>query len=336
MNSENNKSEMDLIAKYLAGEATPEEAMQLDDWLTEPENRKIFEQAQKLYRHMPGSTAEVPSMQNEWMHLHDKMNSRKVSGQKVLRMPVLRYIAAACVVGVIAFISFMLITNTKKDQTDKMELAVFKTSAGNEVRTDTMPDGSTITINKNSSISYTSAFNTINREVQLSGESYFDIVPDNTKPFIITVDDLKIKVVGTSFNVRKIPSDKTIEVQVVKGIVKMYTKEKEITVIKGQTGIYTRHDHALKLKNTLDVNSIGYATKTFSFTDISLTEVCDYLEKAFNVTIKLDAEKFAECRLTAQFKDKTLTYILDVINATLNTTYTQNSNTIYINGNGCQ
>ena len=333
MNSENNKSEMDLIAKYLAGEATTEEAMSLDVWLTEPGNKKIFDQAVKLYNHLPGPVALVPPLQHEWSQLQQKIKERQ---PKLFRMRLLRYASAACFVGIIAFISFIVISDGKNHTEEKIDLAMTKLGAGNEVKKEIMPDGSTITINKNSSVSYSKLFNNVNREVHLAGESYFNIIPDKSRPFIISFDDVKIKVVGTSFNVREIPADKSIEVQVASGIVKMYTAEKEITVVRGQTGLYTPHNHDLKLSNNLDINSFGYATKTFSFTDVSLAEVCHYLEKAFNVTIELDVEKFADCRLTAQFQDKTLHYIMDVINATLNTTYKQHLNTIKINGKGCQ
>jgi ferric-dicitrate binding protein FerR (iron transport regulator) len=92
----------------------------------------------------------------------------------------------------------------------------------------------------------------------------------------------------------------------------------------------------LNVKNELDLNSISYATKTFYFNDLPFVDACRYLEKAFNIIIKLDEQKFAECRLSAEFNNKSLDYILDIISATLNSSYKKQGNTIYITGEGCQ
>jgi transmembrane sensor len=116
----------------------------------------------------------------------------------------------------------------------------------------------------------------------------------------------------------------------------MYTSAKELLLKKGQTGIYEIARGELILKNEINVNSISYATKTFSFNDISFADAVVFLEDAFSVDIKFDSKKFNDCRITAEFANKPLTYILEVINATLNTTYIQQGNTYSITGEGCQ
>jgi ferric-dicitrate binding protein FerR (iron transport regulator) len=252
------------------------------------------------------------------------------------RLLVNRYTAAA-VIGLLVFLPLLWLNRSKEpSQAPPKDLTWFTKAATTGIKTDSLPDGSVITMNSNSTLAYTNHFNTSNREVTLKGECYFNVVHNPSQPFIITLDELKIQVVGTSFNIRKVLTNKSIEVQVQSGVVKMYTSAKDITVHKGQTGIYYLQTQDFALKDTLDVNSISYATKTFSFNDITLTEACQYLEKAFNVQIRPDTQKLAGCRLSAQFDNKPLTYILDVINATLNTTYQKQDDTIYINGNGCQ
>jgi transmembrane sensor len=335
MNAENNKPDLDLVGKYLAGEANAEEAMILDDWLTDLENKKEFDRLTKIWHQLPGALVpQTPPAQKVWAELEPRLQPAR---QSILTRLFFNRYAAAAVTGLIIFLSLLWL-NRSKDQppVQQEDLAWFTKTATTGVKTDSMPDGSMITMNRNSTVAYTGSFNKTNRAVRLTGECYFKVVPNPSKPFIITIDALKIQVVGTSFNIREIPSNESIEVQVQSGIVKMYTSAKEITVHKGQTGIYYMPAQDLIIKDTLDVNSISYATRTFSFNDISLVEACHYLEKAFNVRIKPDAQRFAGCRFSAQFDNKPLHYILDVINATLNTTYQQQSDTIYINGNGCQ
>lgn len=331
MNAHNNQSITDLISKYLAGEANASEAMLLDDWLAEPENAREFKRIAALWRQLPGTAIpDIPPTQEAWTALEPLLPANR--RPLLIRLFFNRY-AAASVIGLMLLVSLFWFTRSKEQPDELTRITKATTS---ELKTDTMPDGTTITIHKNSAVVYTTGFNKSDRQVAMKGECYFNVVPDKSKPFMISLYDLTIKVVGTSFNVRDFTPPGNIEVQVQSGVVKMYTQQKEITVNKGQTGIYNKQRQELYVKDTIDINSIGYATKTFSFNDIAFTDACRYLEKAFNVTIAIDAQQFAGCRLSAQFDNKSLSYILNIINATLNTTYQQQGNTIRINGNGCR
>lgn len=335
MNKEN-KPQFELISKYLAGEATSGEAMQLHESLKHQNYKDEYEKISQLWNYLPKTSAiQIPPVAEEWIELDKKIkHSEKF---KIRKLIFYRFIIAASIIGLILMVSYTWFISSKKEQIahNNKQPNIIK-AATDEVRTDTLPDGSIIIMNKNSSVLYAPDFNNKTRELVLRGESYFNVIPDETKPFLIAVDKLRIKVVGTSFNVRNHFPDESIEVQVQSGIVKMYTTQKEITVIKGQTGVYNRHVGELNVKDTFDVNSISYATKTFSFNDLSFVDACRYLEKAFNVVIKINAEKFSDCRLSAEFNNKSLDYILDIISATLDSSYKKQGNTIYIIGKGCQ
>ena len=334
MDSENQKINVDLVGKFLAGEASPEEAMLVDEWLADPANKKEFHQYVKLWKLAAASkTPKVPSGQEAWS---DLQNALHISQKRMHLRRLIPIGIAASVVALILVGYFLFQKETTNGSGHDLDIVTMKKEATGEKITDTLKDGSIITINKNSSISYTNQFNVEARELDLRGEAFFQVKPDKAKPFIISTEDLKIEVVGTAFNVRKISSTGDIEVQVQTGIVKMYTSENSLMVKKGQTGIYAKGDRTLRLKDTIDINSIGYATNSFYFNDILLIDACKYLAHAFNVDIKIDPKKFGECRLTAQFDNKSLNYILEVINATFNTNSRKEGNIIHINGNGCQ
>lgn len=333
---ENKLPEIEIISKYLAGEATPEEALSLHESLNDLRNKDEYNRIIRLWKRLHADTAEqTPSTEEEWSKLDNKIrHSEKFKIRKVIFN---RFAVAASISGFIFILAYTWFTNNKKAEVAKNNERpnIFKTAIS-KVTADTLPDGSIITMNKNSSIEYASAFNDDKREIALIGESFFNVVPDKTKPFTIVDNELKIEVVGTSFNVRNVTTNNSIEVQVQSGIVKMLTAQKEITVIKGQTGIYYKADGELHLKDTLDVNSMSYATKTFSFINLSLVDACSYLEKAFYVTINIDSAKFSDCRLSAEFNNKPLEYILSVICATLNCSYNKRGVNISITGQGCK
>jgi len=330
MDPDKQTTPLSLMAKYLAGEATPGEAMLMDEWLKDRKNKKEFDRISKLWHQVSKiSEPAVPGKKEAWLELQAATGIKGKA--KVMKTRFYQYAAAACLA---ALIIISAVTLLNKKSTSIPQDNAITIGLHNSVSTDTLPDGSRITLNKNSSLTYSSSFNKNRREVTLKGESYFDIAPDRSKPFIITVDDLEIKVVGTSFNVH--PVNDRIEVQVRSGIVQLTAGNNAITVTKGQTGIYIKKDHSLAVRDFLDLNSISYATKSFYFHDISLSDAFTYIEDAFNVTINFDHKKFAACRLTAEFESKPMNYILDVISATLDINYKISGRNIDINGEGCK
>ncbi len=326
MKMQTDTTNVELIVKYLAGECTPDEAMALHDWMAIPENKRQFEELKRLWELIPPHQAfETRDSKVGWQELQQSLSAAKKG--KIVKMKWLAI--AATFAGLIITISIFLFQN------NSTPFPSLSKSSADSIMQYTLPDGSAAVLNKKSTLVHTENFSQIDRAIELRGEAFFDVVPDKKKPFIISIDDLKIQVVGTSFNVKEIDTT-SIEVSVQSGIVKMYTKKNTLLIKKGQTGIYYKEGGELRLLDTLDVNSLSYATKTFTFNDVSLNIVCRNLEKAFGTTIVEDKMKLSDCRLTANFEKKSLEYILEVICATLGTNYRKEQNIIYLTGNGCQ
>ncbi len=320
-----------LIAKYLSGEATPVEAMAVAQWTEKAENQKQFDEISSLWNLVnKHNIYKNPGHADAWIQLQRSLPEKnRFSKTKALQRI---YAAAALVAGlIIGGMIYYRVTNNHAI-TAYQKLTIVSASKG--LVKDTLSDGSIITLTRNSSIQYPQNFNKT-RYLRLSGEAYFNVAPDKKNPFIINEGELNIKVVGTLFNVSNKENPSLIEVQVQSGIVKMFTSKKEITVSRGQTGIYVRHNNALTLANSVDANSMGYATGSFSFADVSLKEITAYLEKAFGVIILFKNNALSNCRMTARFENKSLDYIMHVISMTLNIQYMFQKNTIQIYGEAC-
>ena len=89
---------------------------------------------------------------------------------------------------------------------------------GSRTRT-ILPDGSTVWLNAGSKISYKPGLSGTTREVILEGEAYFDIVKRAGRAFIVHTKEIDISVLGTAFNVKSYPNDKTIETTLIRGLV---------------------------------------------------------------------------------------------------------------------
>jgi transmembrane sensor len=333
MSSADNKPYQDLLIKYFSGEAGPEEAMLAGDWIKDPANRAEYESLLKLWNLSGGQRiGNAPPAGESWEELQLQLGERKAAKARSIKL--FRYAAAAAAITGIAVLSSLLLH--RRPSPADPHVAVVSETAGDSLRTIPLSDGSVVSLNKNSVIRYNASFNRQERRILLSGEAFFDVTPNASKPFTVSVGDLSIRVVGTSFNVRTGAEGGSVEVQVKSGVVKMMASKGEITVSRNQTGIYFTGSRKLLVKNGVDVNSLSYATRTFQFNDLSLLEVCRYLEKSFSVRIDIDREKFSDCRITAQFDNKPLPYILDVIAATVNATYKINNEQVYIEGEGCK
>jgi transmembrane sensor len=131
--------------------------------------------------------------------------------------------AIVVVVG-IALISYVVINNAIVK-----ELVV---QADQTIVNDTLPDGSIVTLNKGSQISYPSRFKSKTREVVLKGEAFFKVEPNKNKPFIVRANNIQITVVGTSFNVKT--ENGITEVVVETGIVQVTTTDKTVELTAGE------------------------------------------------------------------------------------------------------
>ena len=321
---------MELLGKYLAGEASPEEAAAIDDWRSQPENKNEFDTLLKLhYNIYDAGKYKTPEVAAEWAALLKTIASKPASPT----FPRwLAYAAAACCIGIVGIVLF---TGNRKNNDIEVQPTIVREASQFPVA-DTLSDGSVVTINKGSRINYPAAFTRNERVVKLQGESYFSITPDPQKPFIIHISGLTIRVIGTEFNVKHHADSNSIDVQVTSGIVRMSAADLELEVSAGETGIYNMRAQTLVRKSMINRNSVSYATRSFYFNDISLEEACAYLENAFQVRIVVYKKESAGCRLTAQFTDKSLEYILEVINATLGSTSKQVGNIIELHATTCE
>jgi ferric-dicitrate binding protein FerR (iron transport regulator) len=322
-----------LLTRYLAGEATPEEAMAIDDWLTDATHMQEFECLQKTWQLIPGNNKwKAPQQETEWAALQSILPEEKKAGK--IRRLIIRYAVAAIIAGVLLTAGLYSYFHINKANALEWRQAWVENNVDN-VRKGTLPDGTETVVNRNSNLQYAADYNQQDRKVLLQGEGYFNVRADKERPFVVQAGGLKILVLGTSFNVKDDSTAGTIAVAVNTGKVKLYTEEKELIVTAGQTGIYAKKAGTLTISATVDANIFGYVTHDFSFQDMPLPEICRYLENTFNVKIILDNAQLSQCRMSAHFKDRSVNYIMDIIAATLNIEYTIKADTIHLNGNGC-
>lgn len=199
----------------------------------------------------------------------------------------------------------------------------------------TLPDGSVVSLFPNTQLSYNQSDREF-RQVQLSGEAFFDVLRDENRPFLIYSGKLTTRVLGTSFNVKAYPGAEKFEVSVVSGKVSVTDEtEREFLLAPKQQAILETNSDALRVVQ-LPANQQNYwENATLVFDDAPLGEVVLQLEKKYNIRFEI-SEQLKNCRLSGTFQHERLATLLEIINKTTESDYEIDDLTVRLFGEGCR
>jgi transmembrane sensor len=204
----------------------------------------------------------------------------------------------------------------------------------------TLTDGTKVWLNADSKLrtSHDFADGTI-REVFLEGEAFFKVKRDVTKPFVVRSSDLKVRVLGTSFNVSAYPEKKNIETTLIEGSVSLETDRSgvEPVIMKpNQKAIYQRQSQDITLVQQADIESAtGWRRGHLTFDNVELGEMIAAMERWFNVDIHVPADQRLSCRFSARVETKTLEEVLELFAASDGITYEIKGKDVYMRGFIC-
>lgn len=297
----------EILIKFLLKETNEEENRQVNQWLAaDGENAKYFAQLQKIWE-ASGNMApqDEPDVEAAWLKFKakaDALPAQPASTVKPLKARSQSWlrIAAVLVLAVGAWMAYTV-----------LRPAYIEILPSDTVSSQVLPDGSELTLNKNTTMSYARNFGN-NRSVKLlHGEAFFKVAYDKTRPFVIDVDEVSVQVVGTSFNVKHLSQHQT-EVVVESGIVKVRLGQEEVKLVKGeriQIGLATKQ---LAKQPSRDQLYSYYRTGMFESNSTPLHELVDVLNEAYGsqVVVSDDAK---DIPFTAPLKYGSLAKNLDII-----------------------
>ena len=243
--------------------------------------------------------------------------SRKVKFQAYR---ILQYAAILIVVSGIGFGTYQIFRTPKTKIETSVALVVAQTEPHPmKITTVTLSDGSTVKLNANSKLEYPEHFTGKFRQVKLSGEAFFEVTRDASRPFIIVTPTASVEVLGTSFNVSAYPNSDRLEVNVETGKVKLTPitadglNRKFALLPAGERGWLKGSNGEIGQVARLAPNYAAWITKTINFQHTPLSEVCSVLENTYHVKFKLENAELGNLAYTANFSDLNLDYIVKVI-----------------------
>jgi transmembrane sensor len=303
----------DLIAKYLSGEATPEEAIALSDWLETPANKVRFEELEDTWnRANPSRKVRTVNREMAW---------RKVQPSRSIGFSI----GIAASIMLVLLVGAWLLVNSPADA----KLSVVTADSTRDI---ILIDKSRVTLYRNTSIEFPEQFKRDKREVKLvSGEAFFSVAKDPAKPFIVHASFTDIKVVGTQFNV-SMKGDE-IEVAVSEGRVLVMSSADSVYLDAGSAARFAINKKATP--TTTDPNTWAYASRTLDFHDTPLRDVINTLEKTYGCEISLADERASTCKFSGHFNDEPVEKVLLFMSQTTTLTLEQNGKVFILQGEGC-
>ena len=303
-----------VLIAYINDELSREDKTRVDRWLlSSNDNLKQFDEIKKTWE-ASEKLEPVPvavDVNSAWAKVKEKANINEPEviqlKPNVFRRKIIVGIAAVMFLLIGVFSVLQFVDTTAED---------VKWVSQNDVLEDELSDGSVVTLNENSSLSYPSEFADNERRVSLSGEAFFDIERNEEKPFIIDLaNDSYVKVLGTSFNIKAIPGDSLTEVYVKTGTVEFGSESDKIILIAGEKGIMNNvTGEVVKIIDEhAEMKDMYWKTESLKFNELKLSEVVDLLNEIFEEQVVLECEEEGESLTTSKHKKESLSEILAVI-----------------------
>lgn len=325
----NNEHINDLIAKYLAGEATPDEAIMLDEWSSaSAENLAWLNESKKAFGIKDTKVDTAKMFSAILAQIEPEATEVKVIPLKPFFTPL--RIAASLVV--LSLIGMMAAVYIRSDKT----LPDQQIASLAEVKETKLADGTKVALNKNTKLTLIGGFNGKERKLKLEGEAFFEVTHDETKPFVIDAGGVLIKDIGTAFNVKANPESDSVFVYVTEGIVDMSSETNTLRLEQNESAVFIRSAKQLIAMNMVESNINSYHTKMFSFKAKKLSEVIETINGVYGYMIKLENNSLSDCRITVDFNNESPETIVAIITETLGLTFHRTNEGIYlIEGSSC-
>lgn len=342
-----------LLARKFAGEASPEELALLRDLLEQDPAIADMVNAISADWYHPGITdmqkallsfsrieTKIKQGQDDFSNRTDariissrRLNFFRKHGHTLIKV-------AACLVLVLGA-WFYLYNQPGNDTSTEIAKQEIKAPEKN-IREVTLSDGSTIWLNEGSTISVSKEFNLKKRELWLIGEAFFDVAKNKEKPFIIHTNKINIKVLGTAFNVKSYPEEKSVETSLIRGSVEITLDEHPdakyilkpnqklvIPVVENQEDVHISASgkqkqedagvHFSTLGKVPDGHSgeiiaeVSWKERKLAFYETSFSELAEQLEKRFQVPLVFEDKITEDLVFTGVFNKETLAQVLHAL-----------------------
>ncbi|WP_111633833.1 FecR family protein [Pedobacter cryoconitis] len=319
---------IELLARKMAGEATPYELEELNMLIDSYPDSVYYEEVLKqIWLNNEEPDADTPDVDRIYqchrLQFYDELTTPAAEEPVPFFRQYQNLSITVLALCLIFFAGLFYIHNRTQD-TFNTQLV-----AGKGVRKKMkLPDGTLVWLNSDSKLAYHSDINKRKvRIVHLTGEAFFDVAHHESHPFIVQTDKIAIKVLGTAFNVRAYPVDQKSVATLLRGSIELSVNERpqqkiilnpseKFVLQDGQQGVLKmdNQDITLLIEHIVPVHiggneyieEVSWKNNTLVFHNESFVDLKPRLERWFNIKIKLGSSRAKSYRFTGVFKNETI------------------------------
>ena len=305
-----------LLVRYISSQTSDAETEQVLQWCKlDSENQIYLDQLiQTWEKSLTIAPDQLPDVEASLERLKKKADQEKRDKNSVRMISNWRWLSVAAVLVCISIFTWFY-TASKSSQPVAGEIVQTFSRPG----TFMLSDSSVITLNKNTRVKYDKQFDKDIRNIALEkGEAFFKVKPNPDKPFVVKVNDVTIKVLGTSFNVKSFHGN--TEVIVETGKVQVSGSGEMLNLLPDEKVLVSAQSPEIKKQKNPDLLYQYYRTHEFIASNTPLWRMVEILNEAYGVHIVISSERIKNLPLNITFKNESIDEILPVIARTFDLT----------------
>lgn len=310
------------LIKFIFHQTTPEEEKEVLVWLEQDKSR--YSILEKIAR---SKSAIAQNRDDDWVKKDFSQLQSRIAN-KQMRRRFLRIAAVFVGLIVTSFSAYLLVNEDTQWQT----VTVAK-GEHNEV---VLPDGTKVKLAPDTKFHYPVDFSASTREVKLEGQAFFDVAHDKDRPFIVHTTFSDVEVLGTKFNVKAYPNEKNTTTLLVEGKVNVgfmnADRERigEQLLAPAQMSNYNHKTQKINVHRVDMKHELAWLDKRLSFRNESFSEIANKIERHYNVNVIFYDGRLSAKRITGEFKEETITEVLEIFQEWTSFKYIIEDNTVKI------
>lgn len=297
-----NKETAYKIIRYFADGLIPSRyRQQVMSWLIDEADREAKDEALKR---VWDETVDVMStdamsqsvLRNQALRSHHGHQERA----RQIRLKVLKYAAVIFLPIALCLGTWFIASNQMASQAMLAECHV----ENGQTKVLRLSDGTLVRLNAGSSLFYPQRFSRLfsRRDVYLDGEAHFDVAENRSQPFVVHVGNLKVKVLGTHFNVKAYPAEELVTTTLEQGRVKVYGDKIAMTLLPDEQAVYNRISGKMTKRSVDSGNYNQWMKGKLLFDQTPLKVIIADLQRRYDVSIKATPAVDLSRRFTMAFR----------------------------------
>ncbi len=193
-----------------------------------------------------------------------------------------------------------------------------------------LPDGTVVSLNALTSVTYDCSMSNGKRQVNVEGEAYFDVAKDADHPFVINVNQMEVTCLGTELNIRNYADEQTSSVVLVDGKVRVATECGDLTMEPDSRVECDKESMHLSKTNVVASNYTCWLNGETRYNNQTLADISRELARNYHINIVITNDELREQRFTGFLGSCSLRNVLDILTITSDMAYQIDGDSVYI------